>query len=342
MRTALTLLLAAGMTAAFLAAGGRSAPERELAPARADSAGDTEVGMRNVHFYVAPDVVLRIRRLRGQMVSKKPGPLLFDDPTSFTIRIVSAEVGLTTTDLSALLNHHVFAYPGAPLKHLVIHASGAQLVQKGLLHKGVDIPFEITSTPDVTAAGLIRLHPSRIKIFGVDGSALMKALHLSLEKMLDLSKAHGVSVHGDDLFLAPDSILPPPSISGRVTAIRVEGDELVQTFGTSADSARVGTLALPDTTAANYMFFRGGTLRFGRLLMLDAEMEIVDLDPTDPFQFDISRYNKQLIAGYSRTLPDLGLEVFMRDIEKVGRSEGADFATPLRSPLPRASKPPSR
>lgn len=341
MRTALILLLGAILSAASRPHGERGASRGRI-PAPPDSVGDTEVGMRNVHFVVAPDVVLRIRRLRGQMVSKKPGPILFDDPTSFTIRIASAEVGLTTTDLSSLLNNHIFAYPGAPLKHLVVRASGTQLVQKGVLHKGVDIPFEITTTPDVTAEGLIRLHPSRIKIFGVDGSALMRALHLSLEKMLDLSKAHGVTVHGNDLFLAPDSILPPPSIAGHVTAIRVEGEEVVQTFGTAADGARAGPLVPPDTTAPNYMFFRGGTLRFGRLLMLDAEMQIVDLDPSDPFEFDISHYNKQLIAGYSRTLPDLGLEVFMRDIDKVGRPQGTDAAPPVRPLLPGPAKPPAR
>ncbi|MEP6692781.1 MAG: hypothetical protein ABJD07_16610, partial [Gemmatimonadaceae bacterium] len=70
----------------------------------------------------------------------------------------------------------------------------------------------------------------------------------------------------------------------------------------------------------NYMFYKGGTLRFGKMMMLDAEMQIVDLDPKDPFTFDLDRYNEQLVAGYSRTLSDLGLEVFMRDIDKVGAS----------------------
>jgi hypothetical protein len=60
------------------------------------------------------------------------------------------------------------------------------------------------------------------------------------------------------------------------------------------------------------MYYEGGTLRFGKLLMLDAEMQIVDLDPSDPFKFDLDRYARQLVAGYSRSLADGGLEVFMR------------------------------
>jgi hypothetical protein len=68
----------------------------------------------------------------------------------------------------------------------------------------------------------------------------------------------------------------------------------------------------------NYMFYKGGTLRFGRLLMLDAEMQITDLDPEEVFRFDLSRYNAQLVAGYERTLADGGLEVWMRDVDKLG------------------------
>ena len=73
----------------------------------------------------------------------------------------------------------------------------------------------------------------------------------------------------------------------------------------------------PDAKAPNYMYFKGGTLRFGRLLMLDAEMQVVDLDPDDVFSFNLAKYNAQLVAGYERTLADGGLEVWMRDVDKV-------------------------
>jgi hypothetical protein len=76
--------------------------------------------------------------------------------------------------------------------------------------------------------------------------------------------------------------------------------------------------------------------------MLDAEMQIVDLDPSDVFRFDLSRYNKQLVAGYERTLADGGLEVWMRDVDKL--KEGEPPAKPLlsRRGTTRAEKPVSR
>jgi hypothetical protein len=153
----------------------------------------------------------------------------------------------------------------------------------------------------------------------------MKAFHLTLEKILDLSKAKGVTVKVNDLFLDPVKILPPPAITGHLTALRVDGDELLQTYGS------VGArppLFPPDTAAPGYMFYKGGTLHFGKLNMSDAEMEVVDLRPSGFFGFSLDRYKEQLVAGYERTLPDMGLLVYMLGVEKLGSGSGAPASPP--------------
>jgi hypothetical protein len=284
----------------------------------------TQVSMRNVNFYLMPNAALRIRKLRGTMRSLKGGPVVFDDKNSFIIHLTYAEIGLNGTDITTLMNKYIFAYPGAPLKRLQVHTSGSQLVQTGVMHKILDIPFQITADVSVTPEGLIRLHPVKTRILGVDGNSLMRAFGLTLQKILDLSKAKGVTVKGNDLFLDPMLILPPPAIEGHATAIRVDGDQLVQTFGTVAEST---PLPQPDTSAAAYMFFKGGTLHFGKLLMLDAEMQVVDLRPSGFFNFDLDKYKDQLVAGYERTLPDLGLEVYMVGLDKLstGKATAAEL-----------------
>jgi hypothetical protein len=284
----------------------------------------TQVAMRNVNFYLMPNAALRIRRLRGTMRSLKGGPVVFDDKNSFIMHLTYAEIGLNGTDITTLMNKYIFAYPGAPLKRLQVHTSGSQIVQTGVMHKILDIPFKITADVSVTPEGLIRLHPVKTTILGVDGDKLMRAFGLSLQKILDLSKAKGVTVKGNDLFLDPVLILPPPAIEGHATAIRVDGDQLVQTFGTVAEST---PLPQPDTSASAYMFFRGGTLHFGKLLMLDAEMQVVDLRPSGFFDFDLDKYKDQLVAGYERTLPSLGLEVYMLGLEKLasGKASAAEL-----------------
>ena len=285
--------------------------------------------MRNVDFFVDSAVVLHIRRLDGTMRSKEGGPILFDDKNSFVFAIDTAEVGLTGADLTTLLNKFVFGYKGSPLTHLHLRTEGDHIVQTGRIHKVITISFEITATMDVTPEGLIRIHPTKTKIMGVNGAKLMKFLGLDLEKLLDLKGANGASVHGNDLFLDPAKILPPPTIEGHVSSVRVDSDQVVQVFGSTEPHARVRALVPPDTKAPNYMYYKGGQLRFGRLLMLDAEMQIVDLDPSDVFRFDLSRYNAQLVAGYERTLADGGLEVWMRDVDKL--KEGQPPAKPLLS-----------
>ncbi|HSQ30511.1 MAG TPA: hypothetical protein VLN49_11710 [Gemmatimonadaceae bacterium] len=276
----------------------------------------TEVTMRNIDFHVGDGVVLHIRRLRGFMRGRN-GVVDFDDVSSYTVDVSAAEVGLAGDDLTNLLNRYVFAYPGAPLSKLHVRVGADGLRQNGILHKGVDIPFDMTSNVSLTSDGRIRLHAAHVKIFGVNGLALMGALGLSLEKMIDLSRAHGITAKGNDLFLDATALLPPPKISGKITAVRIDGDQLVQTFGNPSDSTTPTQSLDPDAT--NFMLYRGGTLHFTKLLMSDAEMLVVDADPRTPFDFDNPGYRKQLVAGRSRTLPDMGLEVWMPDAGSLGK-----------------------
>ena len=306
---------------AVIAAAWAGTATAQASPHRRATSGDpTQVEMRNVDFYVDPEIVLHIHRLRGTIRSKTGGPVMFDDKRSLVIHLATGEVGLTASDITTLLNKYVFAYKGAPLSKLRVTIAGSQIVLTGTLHKVATLPFTIRAEVSATPDGHIRMHPVQTKIIGIGVTRLMHGLGMSLQKLIDLSKARGASAKGNDIYLAPDSILPPPTIEGHVTAVRIVGNEMVQTFGGEGTPAQ---LSIPDPSQRNFMFYRGGTLRFGKLLMLDAEMQIVDLDPVDPFKFNLDQYNAQLIAGYSRTLPDLGLEVYMRDIDKVKQSPSA-------------------
>ena len=286
----------------------------------------TMVQMQNVDFYVDREIPLRIHRLSGTMRSKDGGAVNFDDKQSFVISVQSGEVGLTGPDLSKLLNKYVFAYKGSPLSNLRIAIAGNEIIQKGTIHKIAALPFEIRATLSVLPDGRIRMHPTRTEIIGLHVDKLMKGLGLPLDKIIDLSKAKGASVKGNDIYLDPLSIIPPPQIEGKVTAIRLESNQIVMTFGSGAP----GTIAIPDATIGNYMYYKGGTLKFGKLMQLDADMLITELDPADPFRFDLDRYKPQLTAGYSRTLESGGLEVWMRDIDKVGSAKIQVTSQPLR------------
>jgi hypothetical protein len=286
------------------------------------SGAPTHVTMRNVDFHVGDGVLLRIAMLDGHMQSVKHGVVDFDDKRSYVLSLDTGAVALTPSDLTNLMNRYVFSYPGAPLSNLSVTVRGDQLGLKGTLHKGVDIPFDITSTVTLTPDEKLRIHPTRMRIFSVNGLALMRALGLNLKKMIDLSKAKGVTAEGNDLLMDPLVILPPPVIRGRLTLVRIERGAMTQYFGRAATGAEPSPMTLPDTTLSNYMLYRGGVLHFGKLYMTDAELIVVDEDARDPFDFDNDHYQRQLIAGHSRTLPSLGLEVYMPDAAKLGRAGG--------------------
>ena len=311
----------------------RAASARELAlqadaapPSRAafDTSGPLWMEMRNVDLHIDERAVLQLRLLRGEVLPTQPGqPAVLDDARSFSVRVTSGTVALSGDALDALLNGNVFAYKGAPLRHLRTRVRGDRIVQRGIMHKGVDLPFEITATVGLEPDGRVRLHPTRTRILGVDGQKLLHALGLRLDKLVDLRGARGASVKGDDLFLEPTVILPPPAIVGRLAAIRLEDGMVVQDFVRLADDSLFEGYARVADAAPNRVYFRGGRLRFGKLLMSDTDLEIVDADPRDPFDLNLARYARQLVAGTSQTLPSLGLRVVMPDYRMVVRAATA-------------------
>ena len=80
------------------------------------------------------------------------------------------------------------------------------------------------------------------------------------------------------------------------------------------------TLAPPDARARNYMYYRGGVLKFGKLTMEDTDLLLVDANQKNPFAFSPAEYNRQLVAGYSKNTPSHGLIVYMPDLADVRNS----------------------
>ena len=64
-----------------------------------------------------------------------------------------------------------------------------------------------------------------------------------------------------------------------------------------------------------YIYHRGGTLRFGKLTMRDADLEIVG-DRPGLFDFFQKQYSRQLVAGYSRSTASKGLIAHIADYSK--------------------------
>jgi hypothetical protein len=137
---------------------------------------------------------------------------------------------------------------------------------------------------------------------------------MDISKLIDTRKVQGVSTEGNDLILDPDKILPLPRIRGKLSAVQIAGDQMILLFGDAKPENSV--------RAGNFMSYRGGQLRFGKLTMDKSDMDLIDMYKRDPFDFYLDHYREQLSAGYTKITPQFGLRVYMRDYNKLHSAAG--------------------
>lgn len=280
----------------------------------ASAAHAVRVAMRNVVYHYTEDATVHIQSVQGVLIPTRPGEIVvFDDRTSFTLVIAFAEISMSCDSLARVLNQHVFSAADAPIKGIGIQSQGNVLVIKGRLHQKGDLGFETTGVVSASADGRIRLHTEKVKAAHLPVKGLMDLLGIELASLISTKKVRGVAIDKDDLILDPQEILPLPRIEGKVTAVRLQGNDIVQTFGQPQSSNFAAHLP------GNFMAYRDNELRFGKLTMHDTDMTLIDMDPQDPFDFFLDHYRDQLVAGYSKTTPGDGLRVFMRDYNKLKR-----------------------
>ena len=283
--------------------------------------GTVQAQMRNVTYHFSDTVMVEIKSLDGVLVclGKNEFPV-FDDKDSFNLRISTAEIAIDSSNLANVLNSYVFARPHSPLTELSISVEKGHLKVKGKLHDKGDIPFETEGILVPTADGKLRLHSEKIKAMHVPVKGLMGLFGIDFGGLIKEGKVPGVRAEEDDLILNLEQILPPPHIEGKVVSVRIEGDKIVQVFGGS-DAKPVKNIR-----AGNYMAYMNNRLRFNKLVMNDADLILIDMDPSDPLDFYLEHYKEQVSAGYTKTTLDSGLRVFIKDFNKLHAAK----ATPLR------------
>jgi hypothetical protein len=310
---ALSALAALSCSSGANATTARTPPETQAsatpAPSSRPGPQPVEVEMHNVNFRVASDITLRVTHLRGRFLphGRTDIPYL-DDKHSYLVAIDSGEIAIDMASLNALMNR-TLEQAGANVEKIRISTDdNNRLRQKGLLDKGIKVPFDMKGAVDVTPNGRIRVHADSMRTLGIPLRPLMKVFGIEVDDMMKVKPGHGVIVENNDLILDPEQLVPPPRIRGKVTAVRVTDAGLVQTFG-SGERRRLS----PPAISQNYIYWRGAELRFGKLTMSEADLELIDDDPSDPFDFSVDHWNDQLVAGYSKNTAGRGLKTHVPD-----------------------------
>jgi hypothetical protein len=290
-------------------------PTPNLATAQTSDLKDehaVETAMKNVVYHYSEAVAVHVLRLQGYLTPTKPGAtVFFDDKNSFTLALSFAEVSISCNALAQVLNEDVFSAADAPIRNLSIESRNNQLIIKGKLTQKAGVAFETTGSLSAEADGRIRVHADHVKAAHLPVKGLMDLLGLDIAHLIDAKKVRGITIEKDDLILDANEILPAPHIQGKVAAVRIQGNDLVLTFG----SPQAPGFAAKQP--GNYMAFRHSEMRFGKLTMHDADLIMIDMDPRDPFDFFLDHYQEQLVAGYSKSTLEYGLRVYTRDYDKL-------------------------
>lgn len=302
-----------------------SAPRALHSSPAADESGSVQVQMHNVMYHYPGNITVHLRRVAGALVPTSAGKFpIFDDKESFRLQITAAEIAMDPQSLANVLNSNVFSAKNAPLKDISIRIEKDRLKVKGKLHQKGDIGFETEGQLSATSDGKIRLHAEKIRALHLPVKGLMDLIGLDIADLIKSGKVRGVRAEKDDLILDPGEILPPPHISGTITEIHLESNNIVQIFGDPQKHP------WERVAAQNYMAYRGNRLQFGKLVMHETDMVLIDPDPRDPFDFYLDRYKDQLTAGYTKITPAFGLRVYMVDFNKLKRKA---------TPQPASKKP---
>src|SRR5262245_63081262 len=165
----------------------------------------------------------------------------------------------------------------------------------------------------------LRLHPTSMKAGGIIPKGVLDFFGVHLDSLLKARSESPLQASGDDLLLDPEHVLPPPRIRGRLTKAWIADGVVFEQFGGEKPTRSL----TPPVASRNFMYYRGGTLRFGKLTMVDADLLLIDDDPADPFDFSPAQYKSQLVAGYSKITADNGLVTHMPDLSDIGKRGAA-------------------
>ena len=295
-------------------------------PAVAQSNGTSDIhavqiAMRNVTYHYTVPIAVHIVQLQGELLPTKPGAIVvFEDKNSFILALASAEISISCNALAQVLNENVFSAADSPIKNLSIESRNNRLIMRGKLHQKGDIPFETEGVLMAEPDGRIRLHTEHLKASHLPLKGLLDLLGINIARMINTKKIQGISADKDDLILNPEQILPPPHIQGRVSAVRLQGNDIVQVFGTTQPSIFAAK------QSGNYLAFRHGDMQFGKLTMHDSDLVMIDMDPRDPFDFFLDHYQDQLVAGYTKSTPQYGLRAYTRDYNKLRSGTAAAWS----------------
>jgi hypothetical protein len=301
--------LAALLTLLVLARAIAQTPRQQTA---ANPQNVPHVDAANVLIRYSSSLSINVIRLNGSLVPTQGHQVpSFNDPDSFVIATDAAEIRMTTAQLASLMNTWLLSSPRAQIKGVRIAVAGNQLLIDGTMKKGIRVPFRASAELGISSDNRIRIDLRKVKAAHLPIKGVLDTFGLSMQDLVSQKGLKGMSVDGDSFLIDPQTAFPPPQVRGRITGVHLSGQSIVLIFGQGAPKP------LPNMPSRNYIFIRGGSIRYGREEMSNADLMMIDATPADPFDFYLRRYWCQMVAGNIRVTPDQALRIRVPDFAKL-------------------------
>ncbi len=268
-----------------------------------DSGQDGAITMlRDVDFRIVGDLGFYVHQLSATLQPAHAGaPIVFDDPSSFSIAVHRGIVTLDDTKLTAVFNTYLFGYRNAPLRRLKVSAGDGVIHLQGEMQRGGWVPFALTGTLAARGGTQLVFHPTEVHVQGKDAGPVMRAANVTMADLLKIDTPVA-KLTGDDLVMDVGKLMPPPQLKLTVVALRITPAGLDLAFD---DGTHAG-FAMPDGAPQQAMLIRGGDVKFMRSMPMNADILIGPPPSTPakaPFVFDLYHYRDQVSAGYFNFQP---------------------------------------
>lgn len=281
--------------------------------------------LNNIFLRVDPEVGVFIKHLEGRMEPKRQGdPIIYGDVRSFTTYVARGEMVIDQENITRLQNKYTFNFADTPIKEVSVEFMPGRIRMSGKLKQVIWVNFSMEGALSPTPEGKIILTPDSIKVAGIQMKSLMDLVGLTTSKMISIGSERGLSFVGNNVILDPSNLFPPPKMEGRVVGVQVNQGNMSLYFDSGN---RIPPRPLPDPTAQNYIHVYGGRVLIMNEMHYGAEMQMIDLNQADPFDFYLAEYLQHLRAGYVKVGNDMGtLITMMPDYTQIGKTSGIPAA----------------
>jgi hypothetical protein len=258
--------------------------------------------VENIGFYI-PELTVKIAANDSSM------PVVFDDPTSFSLTPLNGSVVLDNAKLNDLLNKEVFAFKGATLRKISATTSDNQLALAGeMIRRGKWVPFAMKGKVSLHDGHILKYVPWSVLVDGVDATEVLKVANVNLDELLTV-KSPGANLIGSTVVLDTQKLFPPPVLNLNISSASVEKRGLVLNFSNAGDDSDPATLA----DSNSYILIKGGDVKFMKAMPTDARVQVMSASTDADLDFCLYDYRDQLSAGHLKFKEDGAILAYLKN-----------------------------